>query len=533
MQENQNFGTTEAEVVEAEEVKQGKQNPETINLDSIELIVKRELQKFDTNKEKIAELKKQFSGLKINGENDKEGYEQVRKAVGVLRPLRTGVEKTRKAAKEKYLETGKGIDSYAKELTALLEDIENPLKAMLDEVDNAKELRRQEEERRLLAKLEERRQQLIAAGAIYNGSTYSISFEENVANTSDAELSVLEDNQFEFLLKGFTDISSMIAEAKRIADEEAEANRKLAEQQQKEIEEMKAERRKLRSMRMEALGFVFSISRNVWVIDNEAASNEIIGSDFGEMNTEQWTEYESKAIHVSEMIAEHLNQFQKEQKAEAEAKEKFDARVKSLIGLGLVNDGEQLCYKDINFHNVDITCMTDDEFKAQFEAATERMNVIKAEEEKQLKEKQEREELLAKLEVLKKERIAFLVGKGFVHNEQVSLVEFKGLYVPESCGLDTDVLAGYSEVEFNEAVAQLDEAVANIKKADQAEIDRLAAEKEAKRKALLNDAQKVIEWIEAVQKIEVPTVSEPNMQQSIQIMVEGFDGLKASLLKLQ
>lgn len=530
MQENQNqVKANEPEVVEAEEL--NGEPGKVLQLDSAEHLIGVELKKFDTNKEKIAELKKLYSPLKINGEDDKAGYEQVHKAVGVLRPLRTGVEKTRKAAKEKYLKTGQGIDKYAKELTELIEEIENPLKAMLEEVDNAKENRRIEAEKALAAKLQQRKELLLANGMSYDGNTFRIEFEDRFQVASESELSLLEDNQFEVLLSTVKALKVLIDEAKEKAEKEAEENRKAVQKQQEEIAEMKAERSKLRSMRMESLGFVYSATTNGWGKRNKAGFVEIDAKDFGEISSEDWAEYEKNAVMVCNSLEQTLTQLEEKEKAEAEAKERFELRAKRLVGLGLKSEGEQLFYKDINFRNTDILCMPDNEFELEFNAAAERMENIKAEEEKELKEKQEREEKAAKSEALKKERIAFLVGKGFVHNTETNLVEFKGLYVEEGTWIDVDILSSYDDDLFSKAVIELDEAVANIKKADQAEIDRKAAEMEEKRKQGLNDAQKILEWIALIQEIEVPKVSTPELQQAVNIMVEGFDGLKASLLK--
>lgn len=84
----------------------------------------------------IAEWKKKTATLTIEGENDKAGYEVVRKEVAFARTTRTSIEKKRKELKEPHLEAGRLIDSRAKELIALVEPEEDRLKAMMDAIDN-------------------------------------------------------------------------------------------------------------------------------------------------------------------------------------------------------------------------------------------------------------------------------------------------------------------------------------------------------------------------------------------------------------
>lgn len=84
---------------------------------------------------KIAELRKEFTGLKIATSGD---YEKVTKAIAVCRTLRVQVDKCRKDLKEDALIYGRRVDAEAKRLTEALEAIEHPLKVEKQRVDEEK-----------------------------------------------------------------------------------------------------------------------------------------------------------------------------------------------------------------------------------------------------------------------------------------------------------------------------------------------------------------------------------------------------------
>lgn len=92
------------------------------------------------------------------------------------------------------------------------------------------------------------------------------------------------------------------------------------------------------------------------------------GSNFGKWEDEEWNE---------------LLCFLTQEKEEQEAKQKIDQeaeqerRRSKMYELGLIFNGEEFIYKDINFHWTDLICMTVEEFDKTFEEATKRMAQIK------------------------------------------------------------------------------------------------------------------------------------------------------------
>lgn len=57
-----------------------------------------------------------------------------------------------------------------------------------------------------------------------------------------------------------------------------------------------------------------------------------------------------------------------------------ESRVKKLSDLGLMFNGAEMCYEDINFHWTEILCDTDAEFDKAYAGAVKRMATLKQEE---------------------------------------------------------------------------------------------------------------------------------------------------------
>lgn len=104
----------------------------------------------------IAETKAKYAGLTAD---TKEGYEEVRLAIGHLRTTRTAIEKRRKQLKAGALEYGKRVDAAAHKLTDLIEEIEEPLRAKKEAVDKVEEDARRaaEDAERVAAEAEAKR----------------------------------------------------------------------------------------------------------------------------------------------------------------------------------------------------------------------------------------------------------------------------------------------------------------------------------------------------------------------------------------
>lgn len=99
--------------------------------------------------EVIRGLKERLTGLSADTQP---GYQIVKAGISEVRGYRTGVEKSRKELKKSALDWGRKVDAEAKRVTALLEEIEAPLKAEKDRIDDeAVRIQRDNEEKERLA----------------------------------------------------------------------------------------------------------------------------------------------------------------------------------------------------------------------------------------------------------------------------------------------------------------------------------------------------------------------------------------------
>ena len=102
-----------------------------------------EIIKYNVTDAAIAELKEKYAGLVIT---DHASYETVRLAIADCRTRRTDVEARRKELKAAALEYGRRVDGEAKRITAALLEVEEPLKAEKQKIDDEKARIKKEKE---------------------------------------------------------------------------------------------------------------------------------------------------------------------------------------------------------------------------------------------------------------------------------------------------------------------------------------------------------------------------------------------------
>lgn len=87
----------------------------------------------------IADLQKRHGGLTINGLKDKDGYKAVHTARIEVKGVRVGIEKTRKEVKSAVVKLGQAIDGEAARLTEQIAPLEGYLQHEQDLIDAEKE----------------------------------------------------------------------------------------------------------------------------------------------------------------------------------------------------------------------------------------------------------------------------------------------------------------------------------------------------------------------------------------------------------
>jgi len=211
---------------------------------------------------KIAELRGMFDGLQAD---TPDGYREVTKAIAVTRTLRVNVEKTRKELKASALEYGRRVDSEAKRITALLEEIETPLKDAKQAVDDEKARIKAEQEAKERAEREskeaaERAEREAKEKAIRDAEEARIKAEREAEEARLAEeRKALEAERAKLEAERAAERERAEAEQRKIAEQQAaeraklDAERRAIEAKQEvERERLAAEQRKLDEQREEA-----------------------------------------------------------------------------------------------------------------------------------------------------------------------------------------------------------------------------------------------------------------------------------------
>lgn len=194
------------------------------------------LVQYSPNDTAIAELKASCEGLTAD---TPERYEIVRRSIATTRSYRTAIEKRRVELKADALAWGRKVDSEAKRLTGLLLEIEEPLKAAKNWVDE-----RVERERRAAEAVEQARVEAEAkAKRDAEESAYRAQREAEQAKLSEERKRLDAEREAE--------VERTRVERERLAEERAkiEAERKAADA---ERQKLNAERIRLERIELEA-----------------------------------------------------------------------------------------------------------------------------------------------------------------------------------------------------------------------------------------------------------------------------------------
>ncbi len=205
-----------------------------------DILVQEEIKKFPTTDEAIAELRDQYMPLKVNGIDDKDGYQVVQSALREVKSKRIAVEKKRKELNEIPLKWQRTVNDEAKRITGLILPIEDHLSEQKSLIDAEKQRLKEEREQKKQKRVNDRIQSLFNLGFSFNGNDYVL----GSLSISPSDIEKFSDSDFsEMLQKG-----EQQAILKKQQEEEAERKRaeeeKLLKQQREAQDRKEAELRK-------------------------------------------------------------------------------------------------------------------------------------------------------------------------------------------------------------------------------------------------------------------------------------------------
>lgn len=192
----------------------------------------------------IIRLKSECGNLKINGLEDKAGFDKVVAKRKETKGYRVGVENARKALVEDSVKWQKQVNETAKGFRLELEAIEFPLQKMEDDYLLEKQLAKEAVELARKEKIQDRARVITSLDAVFNGVSYTLG---SVTITQN-QLESFSDSDFQTQVEALEGEYKLILDARleseRIAKEEAdrlEAQRKEQEAAAAEIKRQQEE----------------------------------------------------------------------------------------------------------------------------------------------------------------------------------------------------------------------------------------------------------------------------------------------------
>lgn len=243
----------------------------------------------------IAKLKENYSGLTINGIDDKEGFKRVEEGRKECKAIRVLATKICKTGREEAIQIQKAWIAKEKEVVGQIEEIEKELEEQSDRIKKEKEeiLFKAAQE----AKLPMRKEKLASIGI----------------EVEDAQLLKLDDLQFSQLFTEFYEkhLEEKAAELKKKEDEEREKQAEIARKE-------KEEKLQIHNNRKEVL-------LPFW----KFVPNEIIIKDLSTLTDDEFQDIFKASFEAKEEYEEQQKELEAENKRLAEEKAKADALLKA------------------------------------------------------------------------------------------------------------------------------------------------------------------------------------------------------------
>ena len=287
---------------------------ENQNLESQEVsVIETALSKQNVTAQVIAKLKADYSGLTINGIDDKDGFNRVEMARKECKAVRVLASKICVAGREKAIKEQKDWIAKEKEVVAEISEIENYLEKESDRIKEEKE--RILFEAVQLQKLPARKDKLMTLGV----------------SVEDSELLKIDDVKFDLLCWEFY-VKHLEEKAEALRLEEEKKRKELEEKAEaerieaKKIAEAKAEDQRLENERLKAEAEAKELELQKEREDAEKREAELKAKADAEL-LEQKRLAEIEAKKQADIIAK---QKEESDRLAAELKAKADAEAKAL-----------------------------------------------------------------------------------------------------------------------------------------------------------------------------------------------------------
>jgi hypothetical protein len=234
---------------------------QSLDLAATQKQIEQGIEKVKMVEAKIAEFREKSTAIAIADENDKEGYKIATEFLREVRTTRTGLEAERKMVTKPITEFKKAVDEAYNKCTDACAEIEAPIKARKDEIDQIKEEEKKRKEEEIAMRLNARISALQESGCTLVDGYWCVgNFSVGVVDIQNITDEMFLNNVLPVAVKNHQEAleakrkeEEAIAEAKR---KEEEGKRKM----QEELEAIRKEKLELRKGVLEALAMPHSLT---------------------------------------------------------------------------------------------------------------------------------------------------------------------------------------------------------------------------------------------------------------------------------
>lgn len=391
----QNSSTPEVEVIPETSVERTSELVYVQNSISNALSISRDI---------IEGLKAEYSGLTITGIQDKDGIKTVANALKRVKDIYRNVDKKREELKAPVLKAGRDIDTEAKELSALLKAVIDPLEAEDSRIKKLIEEDKNKVQREQEKLMNDRLVVLKDKGVVQRGVFYCVG---DVISITPDVLKTMTPNEWFHLVNKVEEAHA--AEVIRQQKEEAEKEQLKGERERldKLQQSLLDNRISMREAMITMLGYKpKSVNPFIFDLASPEFPDAIVNLTFDHI-----TQYDDSAF--MKYLTENKERFDNAVASRTALKEKHERlklRGKKLEEIGMpfnyekraweYDNGKYSCYRDT------ITDLSDTEFDRV--VSTVVTNISLWEEKKKLADQEEQTRLVAEKAQAEKDRIAIL-----------------------------------------------------------------------------------------------------------------------------
>ncbi|MGM0614750.1 MAG: hypothetical protein ACQES7_04225 [Pseudomonadota bacterium] len=271
-----------------------------------------EVEVFTQTDAALAVLREQYST--VPDFETSEGYDQGKKALKKITGYRTTLEKERKRIKAPYLEAGQIIDAEAKRITAALVELETPLKQAKAVVDEREKRMKAERIAKLQAKIDAIKAKVREARG-QDSATVAAMIEEVDAIDTQGEFYELTDDAVRAQREVLDELGGIYSD--RLQQEQAEEDRRKAEQARMEQEAQQRINDSIQKIRMLPLEFMGASVSAIQEQIDKMTMQYPSASQFGDRYPEAEQAHEQSMDQLRGLLAQAKQAEENAAKAEA------------------------------------------------------------------------------------------------------------------------------------------------------------------------------------------------------------------------